>query len=138
MIFRKNLRIQTKGHRDVQDLTEAVSRVVTQSGIRSGIVNAFNVGSTAAVGTIEFEPGLCNDLPELLDHLIPPRPDYGHEQAWHDGNAHAHLQSTVLGPSVTIPIDGSCLLLGTWQQIVLVECDTRPRERTVVVTVIGE
>jgi secondary thiamine-phosphate synthase enzyme len=138
MIFRKHLRLQTKGHRDVQDLTESIAQVVERSGIRTGVVHAFNVGSTAALGAIEFEPGLASDLPELLDRLIPPSREYGHEQAWHDGNAHSHLQSTMLGPSLSVPIDGGCMTLGTWQQIVLVECDTRPRERTIVVTVVGE
>jgi secondary thiamine-phosphate synthase enzyme len=138
MTFRKNLRIQTQGHRDVQDLTEAIGRVVEQSGVRTGLAHAFNVGSTAALGAIEFEPGLCGDLPEALDRLIPPGREYGHEQAWHDGNAHSHLQATLLGPSLTIPIERGCLLLGSWQQVVLVECDTRPRERTIVVTVTGD
>jgi secondary thiamine-phosphate synthase enzyme len=138
MHFRKHLRIQTKGHRDVQDLTESVGRVIEQSGVRTGLANIFNVGSTAAIGTIEFEPGLCGDLPEVLDRLIPASRDYGHEQAWHDGNAHSHLQSTLLGPSVTIPIERGCLVLGSWQQIILLECDMRPRERTIVVTVMGD
>jgi secondary thiamine-phosphate synthase enzyme len=138
MTFRKNLRIQTQGHHDVQDLTEAITRVVAQSGVRTGLAHAFNVGSTAALGAIEFEPGLCADLPEALDRLIPPSREYGHEQAWHDGNAHSHLQATLLGPSLTIPIERGCLLLGSWQQVVLVECDTRPRERTIVVTVTGD
>lgn len=138
MTFRKHLSIQTKGHGDVQDLTDAVGKVVSQSGVRTGIAHAFNVGSTAALGAIEFEPGLCDDLPNALDRLIPPGTDYGHEKAWHDGNAHSHLQSTLLGPSLSIPIERGCLLLGSWQQIVLLECDTRPRERTVVVTVMGD
>src|SRR5262249_1257299 len=112
--------------------------MVGQSGVETGVVHLFVVGSTAALGSIEFEPGLCADLPDLLHRLIPPSPDYGHEQAWHDGNAHSHLQSTLLGPSLSIPVSGGCLVLGSWQQIILLECDTRPRERTIVVTVLGE
>ena len=122
----------------MHDLTGEVARIVAASGVRTGLVHVFNVGSTAALGTIEFEPGLQRDLPELLDRLIPPSKAYGHEQAWHDGNGHSHLQATLLGPDLTVPIGGGRLLLGTWQQIFHLECDVRPRERTVVVTVMGE
>jgi secondary thiamine-phosphate synthase enzyme len=119
-------------------LTEAVGNIVQQSAIKTGIVHVFQVGSTAALGTIEFEPGLQEDLPELLDRMIPPSRNFGHEQAWHDGNGHSHLQATLLGPGLTVPIGSGKLLLGTWQQIFLLECDIRGRERTIVVTVIGE
>jgi secondary thiamine-phosphate synthase enzyme len=122
----------------MHDLTEQVSAVVGASGIRTGTVNVFNVGSTAAVGAIEFEPGLQCDLPEILDKLIPPSRNYGHEQAWHDGNGHSHLQATLLGPSLTVPVAGGKPVLGTWQQIFHLECDVRARRRTVVVTVMGE
>ena len=98
----------------------------------------FNVGSTAALGTIEFEPGLQEDLPDILDKLIPPSRHYGHEQAWHDGNGHSHLQATLLGPSLTVPISNGQLVLGTWQQIFHLECDVKPRRRTVVATILGE
>jgi len=97
----------------------------------------FCVGNTAAVGAIEFEPGLERDLPEMLDHLIPPSRNYGHEQAWHDGNGHS-LQATLLGPSLSVPVTEGKPLLGMWQQIIHLECDVRPRRRTVVVTVMGE
>jgi secondary thiamine-phosphate synthase enzyme len=95
------------------------------------------VGSTAAVGTIEFEPGLQR-ICELLDRLIPSRDDYGHERAWHDGNGHSHLQATLLGPSLSVPVAAGKPVLGTWQQVFHLECDVRPRRRTVVVAVIGE
>jgi len=98
----------------------------------------FNVGSTAAVGTIEFEPGLQQDLPNILDKLIPPSRNYGHEQAWHDGNGHSHLQATLLGPSLTVPVASGNPVLGTWQQIFHLECDVRGRQRTVVITVAGD
>ena len=88
----------------MHDLTDQVATAVAHSGIRTGIVNVFNVGSTAAIGTIEFEPGLRKDLPNLLDRLMPPSTSYGHEQTWHDGNGHSHLQATLLGPSLTVPI----------------------------------
>src|SRR5207253_11081186 len=112
--------------------------IVAESGIQAGIVHVFVVGSTAAVGTIEFEPGLRKDLPQLLDRLMPPSTSYGHEQTWHDGNGHSHLQATLLAPSLTVPIRDGKLVLGTWQQIFHIECDIRPRERTIMVTVIGE
>jgi secondary thiamine-phosphate synthase enzyme len=122
----------------MHDLTEQVASVVISSGIQTGTVNIFNVGSTAAIGAIEFEPGLERDLPAILDKLIPPSRQYGHEQAWHDGNGHSHLQATLLGPSLTVPIADGKLILGTWQQIFHLECDVRGRQRTVVVTVLGE
>jgi secondary thiamine-phosphate synthase enzyme len=138
MIFQKQITLQTQGHRDMRDLTPQVEQIVQASAAHAGIVHIFVVGSTAAVGTIEFEPGLLRDLPEMLDRLMPPSRDYGHEQTWHDGNGHSHLQATLLGPSLTVPMSQGRLILGTWQQIFLLECDVRPRERTVVVTVIGE
>jgi secondary thiamine-phosphate synthase enzyme len=138
MVFQEQFTIATRGHGDMHDLTEQLARAVARSRVRTGIANIFQVGSTAAVGCIEFEPGLGKDLPAMLDRLIPPSRDYGHEQAWHDGNGHSHLQATMLGQGLTVPIGGGRLLLGTWQQIFLLECDTRPRERTVVLTVLGE
>ncbi len=98
----------------------------------------FNVGSTAAIGAIEFEPGLQQDLPALLRRLIPPGRDYAHEQTWRDGNGHSHLQATLLGPSLSVPVRDGQPVLGDWQQIFHIECDVRPRKRTVVVTVLGE
>ena len=138
MVFQQQLQLQTKGHRDMHDLTEQVGQVVARSGVRCGIAHVFVVGSTAAVGAIEFEPGLQRDLPEVLDRLLPPSRDYGHEQTWHDGNGHSHLQATLLGPSLTVPVAEGRPVLGTWQQIIHLECDVRPRERTIVVTVLGE
>ncbi|MBX6313824.1 MAG: YjbQ family protein [Isosphaeraceae bacterium] len=138
MVIHKHLKLQTRGHRDFHDLTDGVNTLIRQSGLRTGLAHIFVAGSTAAVGTIEFEPGLQQDLGDLLDRLIPPRPDYAHEQAWHDGNAHSHLQATLLRPAITIPVDGCCLVLGAWQQLFFLECDIRPRERTIIVTLMGE
>ncbi len=137
MTYQQQLSITTKGHGDMHDLTELVARVASTAAIRTGIVNIFNIGSTAALGTIEFEPGLKHDLPAILDKLIPPSRSYGHEQAWHDGKGHSHLQATLRGPSLTVPIADGKLLLGTWQQIFHLECDVRGRQRTIVVTVVG-
>ena len=136
--FQHQISVTTKGHGDMHDITDHVATAVDESGVRIGIVNVFNVGSTAAVGTIEFEPGLRADLPTILDTLIPPSRDYGHEQAWHDGNGHSHLQATLLGPSLTVPIAEGRLVLGTWQQIFHLECDVRGRQRTVVITIVGQ
>ena len=138
MIYQKEIRLNTSGHRQMHDLTDGVARIVGESGVRSGLAQIFNVGSTGAIGTIEFEPGLQQDLPAMLDKLFPPSRDYGHEQAWHDGNGHSHLQATALGPSLTVPIREGELLLGTWQQVFHLECDIKPRQRTVMVTVMGE
>ena len=138
MIHQRVIQLQTSGHRQLHDLTGEVAGVVSASGVRSGVVHIFNVGSTGAVGTIEFEPGLQRDLPAMLDKLFPPSREYGHEQAWHDSNGHSHLQATMLGPSLTVPIKDGKLHLGTWQQIFHLECDIRPRRRTIAITVMGE
>jgi secondary thiamine-phosphate synthase enzyme len=138
MVFQESISIKTHGHGDMQDLTDSVSQIVGQAGFKTGIAQIFVVGSTGAIGSIEFEPGLKKDLPQMLDRLIPPSREYGHEQAWHDGNGHSHLQATLLGPSLTVPVSDGKPVLGTWQQIIHLECDVRPRDRTIVVTVMGE
>jgi secondary thiamine-phosphate synthase enzyme len=132
------IELSTSGHRDMHNLTDGVTAVVRESGIDAGLVHVHNIGSTGAVGTIEFEPGLQQDLPELLDELFPPGREYAHEQRWHDGNGHSHLQATTLSPSITVPVGNGEPLLGTWQQIFHLECDVKPRERTVIVTVRGD
>lgn len=137
MIFQDRIQISTTGHRDMHDITDDVQQVVSKSGIEAGVVQVFNIGSTGAIGTIEFEPGLQQDLPDILDQLMPPSRDYGHERAWHDGNGHSHLQATTLGPSLCVPIGDGQLILGTWQQVFHLECDVKPRQRTIVVTVVG-
>lgn len=138
MVHQAQIDIETTGHRDMHDLTEHVARIVGDSNVQRGLAHVFNVGSTGAVGTIEFEPGLQRDLPDIFDKLMPPSRDYGHEQAWHDGNGHSHLQATTLGPALTIPITRGRLVLGTWQQIFHLECDIKPRRRTIIVTVLGD
>jgi secondary thiamine-phosphate synthase enzyme len=138
MVYQERITLGTKGHRDMHDITAKVGTIVGSSGITAGIVNVHVVGSTGAIGTIEFEPGLRGDLPEMLDRIFPPSRDYGHERAWHDGNGHSHLQATTLGCSISVPVADGEPVLGTWQQIFLLECDVRPRERAVVVTVMGE
>jgi secondary thiamine-phosphate synthase enzyme len=138
MVFRDVFTIQTSGHRDMHEITGEVQAMAARSGIREGIVHVFNIGSTGIIGTVEYEPGLAQDLPEILDRLIPPSRDYGHELAWHDGNGHSHLQATMLGPEITVPLAEGCLTLGTWQQIFHLEADIKPRLRKIIVTVIGD
>lgn len=133
--YQDRIELSTSGHRDMHDLTDEVTRIVQASDIETGLVHVHNVGSTGAVGTIEFEPGLQQDLPELLDELFPPDRRYVHEERWNDNNGHSHVQATTLGPSITVPVGDGAPILGTWQQIFHLECDVKPRERTVVVTV---
>ena len=138
MIYQDEIQLQTSRHGQMHDLTEKVAQIVRSSKVRRGLAHVFNVGSTGAIGTIEFEPGLQQDLPTILDKLFPPSRDYGHEQAWHDGNGHSHLQATTLGSSLTVPVKDSQLVLGTWQQVFHLECDIKPRRRTIMVTVSGD
>jgi secondary thiamine-phosphate synthase enzyme len=138
MVHQETITIETTGHRHMHDLTSRVAEIVSMSKVHTGTVQVFNVGSTGAIGMIEFEPGLVEDLPAILDRLIPPSRDYGHERAWHDGNGHSHLQATWLGPSISVPVTDGQPVLGTWQQIFHLECDVKPRRRSIVVTVVGE
>jgi secondary thiamine-phosphate synthase enzyme len=138
MVHQQQITLQTNGHGHMHDITGEVARVVENSKIGTGVAQVFALGSTSAVSVVEFEPGLQRDIPEMLDRLMPPSRDYGHEQAWHDGNGHSHLQATLLGPSLAVPVTEGQLVLGTWQQVFHLDCDIRPRQRTVVVTVIGE
>jgi secondary thiamine-phosphate synthase enzyme len=138
MIYQREIQLQTSQHGQMHNLTDEIVQVVGESRVRSGLVNIFNVGSTGAIGTIEFEPGLQQDLPAMLDKLMPPSRDYGHERAWHDGNGHSHLQATMLGPSLTVPVKDGKLVLGTWQQVFHLECDIKPRRRAIAITVMGD
>lgn len=122
----------------MHDLTDRITAIVSASGIATGTVNVANVGSTGAIGCIEFEPGLQEDLPGVLDRLLPPSRDYGHERTWHDGNGHSHLQATWLGQHLCLPVSGGRPRLGTWQQVFHLECDIKPRHREIIVTVMGE
>ena len=137
MTHQESIRICTTGHRHMQDLTDQVAAIVSRSGIAAGTTHVFNVGSTGVVGTIEFEPGLEGDFPEILDKILPPSREYGHELAWRDGNGHSHLQASWIGPDLTVPVRDGRLVLGTWQQIFHLECDVKPREREIVVTISG-
>jgi secondary thiamine-phosphate synthase enzyme len=131
------LRLETPGNGHIVDITAGVASVVRTSGIERGLASVFAVGSTVAVTTMEYEPGGVADLQALLDRLIPARGDYEHNVRNHDTNAHAHLRAALIGPSESIPVAGGELTLGTWQQIVLLDFDDRPRRRTVTVQVLG-
>ncbi len=130
------LRFQTAGNGDVVDLTEGVARIVAASGVERGLVTVFAIGATVGVTAMEYEPGGVADLQRLLDRLIPAEGDYEHNRLNHDTNSHAHLRAAVIGPSETIPVIDGRLTLGTWQQIVLIDFDDRPRDRTVSVHVL--
>jgi secondary thiamine-phosphate synthase enzyme len=131
------LRMDTPGNGHVVDITPGVASVVRTSGVDRGLVNVFATGSTVAVTTMEYEPGGVHDLQALLDRLIPARPDYEHNVRNHDTNAHAHMRAAVIGPSESIPLVDGRLALGTWQQVVLIDFDDRPRRRTVTVQVLS-
>jgi len=131
------LRFATEGDGDVIDLTEGVQSVVDSSGVREGIVSVSVPGSTAAITAMEYEPGGVHDLRDALERLIPAGLEYAHNRLNHDTNSHAHIRAAIVGPSETFPVQDGRLGLGTWQQIVLVDFDDRPRQRTVVVQVLG-
>jgi secondary thiamine-phosphate synthase enzyme len=123
---------------DMKDVTDLVQSALSNSGQKAGIISVSVMGSTAGVSTIEFEPGLRRDVPELMERLIPSDRSYAHDETWHDGNGFSHLRSFLTGTSFTAPFRDGRLLLGTWQQIVVVNFDNRPRDRTVVVQILGE
>jgi secondary thiamine-phosphate synthase enzyme len=131
------LRFSTEGDGDVIDLTEGVQSVLDSAGVESGIVSLFVPGSTAAVTAMEYEPGGVQDLRAALDRLVPAEGDYAHNRLNHDTNSHAHIRAAIVGPSETVPVRDGRLELGTWQQLVLVDFDDRPRQRSVLVQVIG-
>ncbi len=138
MIHTGRLQLHTRGNADPHDLTERVEQIVTESGIRSGVVTIFTPSSTSALTTIEYEEGALADLRRALDEIAPPGRDYKHNLRWDDGNGHAHLRAALLGPSLSVPIVGGGLALGTWQQVLFIDFDVRPRQREIVVQVVGE
>ena len=137
-VITKNIQIKSKSENDIIDITHQVSNIVKESKIENGAVIVFIVGSTAAITTIEYEPGLQKDFPEMLSRLAPKDIEYAHDNTWHDGNGHSHVRASLIGPSLTIPIVDGKMTLGTWQQIVVLELDTRPRNRNVILQLIGE
>jgi secondary thiamine-phosphate synthase enzyme len=120
------------------DITGEVQQAVEESGLNAGVATVFVPGSTAAITTIEFEPGLAKDFPGMLERVAPKDIEYEHQKAWHDDNGRSHVKASLVGPSLSIPFEGGVLTLGTWQQIVFVEFDIRPRRREIIVQVVGE
>ncbi|MHA1227812.1 MAG: secondary thiamine-phosphate synthase enzyme YjbQ [Candidatus Hodarchaeales archaeon] len=123
---------------DMIDITHELERVIEESKVQNGLINVFNAGSTGSIITLEFEPGLVRDIPDFLERIIPKSRKYHHEQTWHDGNGHSHVRASLLGPSLTLPIKKGNLVHGTWQQVVFIELDVKPRSRRLHVTIIGE
>lgn len=138
MVSTTRTRVSTTGQEDAHDITRLVAGAVRASGCRTGVVTAFVIGSTAAITTIEFEDGAIADLNRVLERLAPRAADYQHHLRWHDDNGSSHVRAALMGPSVAVPFVDGALVLGTWQQIMLLECDTRPRDREIVVQVIGD
>jgi secondary thiamine-phosphate synthase enzyme len=138
MVFHKRLEFETGGDAEIIDLTGDVSDIVRETGLDSGLVNIFAPGSTAGITTVEYESGLVRDIKQLMDELIPQNRDWAHNMTWGDGNGHSHLRASLFGPSLSVPIIDGRLVLGTWQQIIFIDFDNRPRNRSVVVTLIGE
>lgn len=138
MFYRGIIDLETKGEMDIIDITERVQKIVKESKIKNGIACIFCPGSTGAITTIEYESGLLHDLPNALERIAPKNAYYKHEERWHDGNGHSHVRASIIGPSITVPIENGKLVLGVWQQIVFVECDIRPRKRNILVHVVGD
>lgn len=138
MVITQRFSLQTKGNTEVVDITEKVNRAVLESGARAGTATVFVTGSTAGVTTVEYEPGLVADLKRMFDQVVPSDIPYNHDARWGDGNGYSHVRASLLGPSLAVPFNEGKLLLGTWQQIVLIDFDVRPRSRQIVVQVAGE
>jgi len=132
------INLSTKGNPDLIDITGRVAEILKSSKLKKGSVTVFVVGSTAAITTFEFEPGLVKDIRDLYEKLIPSNKHYAHDETWGDANGFSHLRAALQGPSLTIPFDDGKLLLGTWQQVVLAEFDNRPRDRKIIVQIVGE
>ena len=137
-VSQKRIRFSTRGHCHVLDVTAEVARAIDASGVQTGIVNVAGVGSTLGITTLEFEPGCVSDLQRALEQIAPANSGYAHNARWGDDNGYAHLRSALVGTAKSFPVSAGRLVLGTWQQIVLCDFDDRPREREIVVTVVGE
>lgn len=138
LVVTEEIRVETKGHTDIVPLTGEVEKVLARSGLRSGILCLFLPGTTATLTTAEFEPGLVKDIKEFWERVAPVAHFYEHNARWQDGNGYAHVRAQCSGPSLVLPFVDGRLLLGTWQDVVLVDFDNRPRSRTVIVQIVGE
>ena len=134
----KRIQISTGGRGETINVTAEIAREVTNSGVNSGVVTVFIPGSTAGVTTVEFEPGLVADMKDMWERIIPEEMNYEHNKAWGDGNGHSHVRASLVGPSITIPFIHKRLTLGTWQQVVIIDFDARPRSREIILQIMGE
>jgi secondary thiamine-phosphate synthase enzyme len=137
-VITKIISVSSIGENDMIDITHQTDEAIKASGLQDGIVVVFVSGSTASITTIEYEVGLKKDFPKMLAKIAPSEIEYEHANAWHDGNGHSHVRASLIGPSLIVPFKNKSLMLGTWQQIVLLEMDTRPRKRKIVLQMIGE
>jgi secondary thiamine-phosphate synthase enzyme len=137
-LITEHISVATHGHSDVIDITMQVSALLEKHNLKDGTATIFVVGSTASITTMEFEPGLRKDIPDMLERIAPSDVRYHHDDTWGDGNGHAHVRASFLGPSIVVPFAGHKLLLGTWQQIVLIDFDTRSRKRDIVLQIVGK
>jgi secondary thiamine-phosphate synthase enzyme len=137
-VVTRNFEVESSHENEMLDITDRVQEAVSAGGLSDGLLTVFVVGSTAAITTIEYEPGLIKDFPRTLERVAPKDAGYEHQKTWHDGNGHSHVKASLVGPSLTVPLVGGRLVLGEWQQIVLVEFDIRPRTRKIVVQIFGE
>ncbi|MGB7679387.1 MAG: secondary thiamine-phosphate synthase enzyme YjbQ [Nitrososphaeraceae archaeon] len=137
-IVTKVVQLRSSKENDIIDVTKQTSDALRESGLNNGIINVFVAGSTAAITTIEYEPGLRHDFPKMLSRIAPKDIQYRHDETWHDGNGHSHVRASLVGPSLTVPFSNGVLILGTWQQIVMLEMDTKPRERVLTIQILGE
>jgi len=137
-VLTDSIRINTQGNADSFDITNNVADALAKSGVQNGIVTLFTPSATSGLTTIEYESGCLSDFRRLMDELASPEKDYAHEERWHDGNGHSHVRAALIGPSISIPFVKQKLTLGTWQQIIFIDFDNHPRQRELVVQIIGE
>lgn len=138
MIKTASITLSTRGNADIHDITEQISNAVAKSGMKDGTATVFCPSSTSAVTTIEYEDGALSDLKRLFDEIVPVDREYAHDARWHDGNGHSHVRAALLGPSLTVPFVNGRLTLGTWQQVIYMDFDNRPRRRELVLQLVGE
>lgn len=138
MVFGKKITLSTKGFSDIKNITGEVKKIVSLSGIKNGLINVSVIGSTASISTMEYEPALSEDFHQQLEEFIPSDKQTRHSQTWGDDNGFSHIRATFMGPGITIPLSNGKLILGTWQQVILIDHDNRPRSRDVFIQVIGE